>query len=124
MLVAGEDPIFLLRRLVRFSSEDIGMADPNALLQALAGWDSFLRLGSPEGELAIAQVVLYLASAPKSNSVYRAFSAATAAATAATARSNNNSNGGRNRNNNTKNNGNSRSNCSNNNNNDEEQPQQ
>ena len=80
MLVAGEDPIFLLRRLVRFSSEDIGMADPNALLQALAGWDSFLRLGSPEGELAIAQVVLYLASAPKSNSVYRAFSAATAAA--------------------------------------------
>ena len=80
MLVAGEDPIFLLRRLVRFSSEDIGMADPNALLQALAGWDSFIRLGSPEGELAIAQVVLYLASAPKSNSVYRAFSAATAAA--------------------------------------------
>ena len=80
MLVAGEDPIFVLRRLVRFSSEDIGMADPNALLQALAGWDSFIRLGSPEGELAIAQVVVYLASAPKSNSVYLAFSAATAVA--------------------------------------------
>ena len=80
MLVGGEDPIFILRRLVRFSSEDIGMADPNALLQALAGWDSFVRLGSPEGELAIVQVVLYLASAPKSNSAYRAFSAATAAA--------------------------------------------
>ena len=70
ILEVGEDPLFVARRLVRFASEDIGLADPGALTQALAGWDTYNRLGSPEGELAIAQVVLYLASAPKSNSVY------------------------------------------------------
>jgi len=80
MLVGGEDPLYVARRLVRFASEDIGLADPNALPQALAGWDSYERLGSPEGELAIAQVVLYLASAPKSNAAYRSLSAAKAAA--------------------------------------------
>ena len=76
MLSGGEDPKFLLRRLVRFASEDIGLADPNALLQAIAGWESYTRLGSPEGELAIAQVVVYLASAPKSNAVYIGFESA------------------------------------------------
>ncbi len=80
MLVGGEDPLYVARRLVRFASEDIGLADPNALPQALAGWDSYERLGSPEGELAIAQVVLYLASAPKSNAAYRSLSAAKATA--------------------------------------------
>jgi putative ATPase len=80
MLVGGEDPLYVARRLVRFASEDIGLADPNALPQALAGWDTYERLGSPEGELAIAQVVLYLASAPKSNATYRGLSAANAAA--------------------------------------------
>jgi putative ATPase len=80
MLVGGEDPLYIARRLVRFASEDIGLADPLALPQALAGWDTYERLGSPEGELAIAQVVLYLASAPKSNAAYRSLSAAKAAA--------------------------------------------
>ena len=80
MLVGGEDPLYVARRLVRFASEDIGLADPNALPQALAGWDTYERLGSPEGELAIAQVVLYLASAPKSNAAYRGLSAAMTAA--------------------------------------------
>tara|TARA_Y100001936_G_C16093961_1_gene689714 strand:- start:1846 stop:3147 length:1302 start_codon:yes stop_codon:yes gene_type:complete len=72
MLVGGEDPLYIARRLVRFASEDVGLADPNALPQALAGWDTYERLGTPEGELAIAQVVLYLASAPKSNAAYKA----------------------------------------------------
>ncbi|NKB20828.1 MAG: AAA family ATPase [Alphaproteobacteria bacterium] len=80
MLVGGEDPLYVARRLVRFASEDIGLADPDALPQALAGWDTYERLGSPEGELAIAQVVLYLASAPKSNAAYSGLSAAMAAA--------------------------------------------
>ena len=73
MLAGGEDPRYIARRLLRFASEDIGLADPNAMPQALAGWESFERLGSPEGELAIAQVVLYLATAPKSNAAYVAF---------------------------------------------------
>ena len=72
MLAAGEDPLYVARRLVRFASEDVGLADPQALPQALAGWDAFSRLGAPEGELALAQVVIYLALAPKSNSLYRA----------------------------------------------------
>ncbi len=76
MMVAGEDPAYVARRLVRFASEDIGLADPQALPQALAGWQAFERLGSPEGELAIAQVVLYLATAPKSNAAYTAIKAA------------------------------------------------
>ncbi len=80
MLVGGEDPLYIARRLVQFASEDIGLADPNALPQALAGWNSYERLGAPEGELAIAQVVLYLASAPKSNAAYRALSQAKAVA--------------------------------------------
>ena len=65
-----------------FAAEDIGMADPNALTQALAGWETYERLGSPEGELAIAQVVVYLGTAPKSNAVYTAYSAARASAKA------------------------------------------
>lgn len=81
MLAGGEDPHYIARRLVRFAVEDIGMADPVALTQAIAGWEAFERLGSPEGELAIAQVVLYLATAPKSNAGYTAFGEAQRAAT-------------------------------------------
>jgi len=73
MLVGGEDPRYIARRLARFASEDVGLADPQALVQALAAWDAYERLGSPEGELAIAQAVIYLGSAPKSNAAYRAF---------------------------------------------------
>jgi len=73
MLTAGEDPLYVARRLVRFATEDVGLADPQALPQSLAAWDAFSRLGSPEGELALAQATLYLALAPKSNSVYEAF---------------------------------------------------
>jgi putative ATPase len=80
MLNGGEDPRYIARRLVRFAAEDIGMADPNALPQALAGWETYERLGSPEGELAIAQAVVYLGTAPKSNAVYTAFGQAKAAA--------------------------------------------
>ncbi|MGD0105831.1 MAG: replication-associated recombination protein A [Rhodopila sp.] len=80
MLYGGEDPRYIARRLVRFAAEDIGMADPNALALALAGWETYERLGSPEGELAIAQVVVYLGTAPKSNAVYIAFGQAKAAA--------------------------------------------
>ncbi len=70
MLVGGEDPLYIVRRLVRFASEDVGLADPAALTQALAAKDAYDFLGSPEGELAIVQAVLYLASAPKSNAAY------------------------------------------------------
>jgi len=80
MLAGGEDPLYIARRLVRFASEDVGMADPDALVQALAGWDTYERLGSPEGELAIAQCVIYLATAPKSNAAYVALGAAMGAA--------------------------------------------
>lgn len=73
MLAGGEPPNYILRRLVRFASEDIGMADPLALSQANSAWEAFERIGSPEGELAIAQCVIYLATAPKSNSIYKAF---------------------------------------------------
>ncbi len=73
MLASGEDPLYVARRMVRFASEDVGLADPDALGQALAAWESFHRLGSPEGELAIAQAVVYLSAAPKSNSVYAAW---------------------------------------------------
>ncbi|HEX2164422.1 MAG TPA: replication-associated recombination protein A [Thermoanaerobaculia bacterium] len=75
-LAAGEDPLYVARRLVRFASEDVGLADPAALPQALAAWDAYHRLGSPEGELALAQAVLYLALAPKSNAAYTAWGAA------------------------------------------------
>ena len=80
MLEGGEDPRYLNRRLVRFAVEDIGMADPQAHLQALAAAETYERLGSPEGELAIVQSVIYLATAPKSNAQYKAFSAAKRAA--------------------------------------------
>ncbi|MEO6941536.1 MAG: replication-associated recombination protein A [Terrimesophilobacter sp.] len=80
MLDGGEDPLFIARRITRFATEDIGMADPNALQQALAAWDVYERLGSPEGELAIAQAAIYLATAPKSIGVYRGFTKARAAA--------------------------------------------
>ncbi|HET9768973.1 MAG TPA: replication-associated recombination protein A [Thermoanaerobaculia bacterium] len=73
MLAAGEDPRYVARRLARFASEDVGLADPQALPQTLAAWDAYQRLGSPEGELALAQATLYLALAPKSNAVYRAY---------------------------------------------------
>ena len=76
MLAGGEDPRYIARRLVRFAVEDIGMADPDALPQSIAAWEAYERLGSPEGELAIAQCVVYLGTAPKSNAAYRAFSAA------------------------------------------------
>ncbi len=72
MLVGGEDPLYVARRLIRFASEDIGLADPQALPQALAARQAYELLGSPEGELAIVQAVLYLATAPKSNAAYRA----------------------------------------------------
>ena len=73
MLGGGEDPLYVARRLVRFASEDIGMADPAALRMTLAAWDAYERLGSPEGELAIAQAVVYLATAPKSIAIYRGY---------------------------------------------------
>ncbi|MEM7701866.1 MAG: replication-associated recombination protein A [Pseudomonadota bacterium] len=72
MLTAGEEPLYVLRRLVRFASEDVGLADPNALTQCLAAKDAYEFLGSPEGELAIVQACLYLATAPKSNAAYAA----------------------------------------------------
>jgi putative ATPase len=72
MLVAGEQPLYVLRRIVRFASEDIGLADPNALVQCLAAKEAYDFLGSPEGELAIVQACLYCATAPKSNAAYRA----------------------------------------------------
>jgi putative ATPase len=72
MLAGGEDPIYILRRLTRAAVEDVGLADPQAVVQALAAWDAYDRLGSPEGELAIAQCVIYLATAPKSNAAYAA----------------------------------------------------
>lgn len=76
MLTAGEEPLYVLRRITRFASEDIGLADPQALAQCLAAKDAYDFLGSPEGELAIAQACLYCATAPKSNAVYRAQKAA------------------------------------------------
>ena len=76
MLTAGEEPLFLLRRLTRAAVEDVGLADPQALVQCIAAKDTYDFLGSPEGELAIAQACLYLATAPKSNAVYKAQKAA------------------------------------------------
>ena len=76
MLVAGEDPLFVLRRIVRFASEDIGLADPQALVRAMAAVEAYRLLGSPEGELAIVQACLYCATAPKSNAAYLAQKAA------------------------------------------------
>jgi putative ATPase len=81
MLEAGEDPLFLARRVVRMAVEDIGLADPQALVVANAAKDAYDFLGSPEGELAIAQAVIYVATAPKSNAAYKAFGAAKRVAT-------------------------------------------
>jgi putative ATPase len=80
MLEGGEDPLYIARRLIRFASEDIGMADPQALSQAMQATAAYERLGSPEGELALAQAVIYLATAPKSNAQYTAYKAARASA--------------------------------------------
>ena len=77
MFVGGCDPLYIARRVVRIASEDIGNADPNALNVSLNAWEVYRRLGSPEGELAIAQAVVYLACCPKSNAVYKAFGEAT-----------------------------------------------
>ncbi|MGH6729254.1 MAG: replication-associated recombination protein A, partial [Sphingomicrobium sp.] len=76
MLVAGEEPLFVLRRLIRAAVEDVGLADPQALVQCIAAKDAYDFLGSPEGELAIVQACLYLATAPKSNATYKAQGAA------------------------------------------------
>ena len=76
MLAAGEDPLYIARRVIRMAIEDIGLADPAALPQTVAAMDAYVFMGSPEGELAIAQAVLYCATAPKSNAAYRAFGAA------------------------------------------------
>ncbi len=80
MLTGGEDPLYIARRLVRMAVEDIGLADPQALVQANAAHKAYEMLGSPEGELALAQATVYLATAPKSNAVYRAYKAAMALA--------------------------------------------
>jgi putative ATPase len=80
MLDAGEDPLYIARRVVRMAVEDIGLADPQALVICNAAKDTYDFLGSPEGELAIAQAVIYIATAPKSNAAYRAYGAAMAAA--------------------------------------------
>ena len=77
MLDGGCDPLYIARRVVRIASEDIGNADPRALQLGLQAWDTYERLGSPEGELAIAQAIVYMACAAKSNAVYAAFNAAT-----------------------------------------------
>ncbi|HHN67037.1 MAG TPA: replication-associated recombination protein A, partial [Thermopetrobacter sp.] len=80
MLTAGEDPRYLARRIIRMAAEDIGLADPQALPLTIAAAETYDRLGSPEGELALAEAVVYLATAPKSNAVYKAFGAAMQAA--------------------------------------------
>lgn len=80
MLAGGEDPHYIARRLVRFAVEDVGLADPQALTQAIAAWQAYERLGSPEGEIALVQCVIYLGTAPKSNAVYIAEGAARRAA--------------------------------------------
>jgi putative ATPase len=80
MLVGGEDPHYIARRILRFAYEDVGLADPAAAVQALNAWQTYERIGSPEGELALAQAVIYLATAPKSNAAYKALSGATRAA--------------------------------------------
>lgn len=80
MLDGGEDPRFLARRMVRMAAEDVGLSDPQALTITLAAWETYERLGSPEGELALAEAMIYLATAPKSNAVYKAYNMARARA--------------------------------------------
>jgi len=76
MLEGGEDPLFIARRLIRVASEDVGQADPQALPLTIAAYNAYHTLGSPEGELALAQAVIYLALAPKSNATYIAYNQA------------------------------------------------
>jgi putative ATPase len=76
MITSGEDPKYILRRLTRFAVEDVSLAEPGAVVQAIACWDTYERLGSPEGDLAIMQLTAYLATAPKSVGVYKAMHAA------------------------------------------------
>jgi putative ATPase len=76
MLEGGEEPLFIARRLIRMASEDIGLADPQALPLAIAARDAYEMLGTPEGELALAEAVVYLALAPKSNAIYTAYNRA------------------------------------------------
>jgi len=73
MLAAGEDPLYIARRLIRFASEDIGIADPQAISIAINCRDAYHIMGSPEGELALVQAAVYLATAPKSNAIYKAY---------------------------------------------------
>jgi putative ATPase len=73
MLAAGEDPLYIARRLIRFASEDVGIADPQAISIAINCRDAYHTLGSPEGELALVQAAVYLATAPKSNAIYKAY---------------------------------------------------
>jgi putative ATPase len=80
MLAGGEDPHYIARRLLRFAVEDVGLAEPQAMVQALTAWQTFERLGSPEGELALAQLVVFLGTAPKSNAAYTAYKRASRAA--------------------------------------------
>ena len=80
MIAGGEDPLYILRRLTRFAVEDVGLADPMALQMSIAAWDAYERLGSPEGDLAITNLVIFLATCPKSNGAYKAHSAAAKAA--------------------------------------------
>ncbi len=80
ILEGGEDPKYLLRRLTRFAAEDVGLADPQALQMAVAAWDTYERLGSPEGDLAITELVIYLGTSPKSNAAYKAHQSALRAA--------------------------------------------
>ena len=80
MIEGGEDPGYIFRRLARFATEDVGLADPQAMVQAMAAWDTFERLGAPEGYLALAQLVVYLATAPKSVGVYKGWDKALALA--------------------------------------------
>ena len=80
MLEAGEDPMYVARRLVRFASEDVGNADPQALVVAMAARDALHFIGMPEGNTALAQAAIYLATAPKSNAIYLAYGAAAEAA--------------------------------------------
>ena len=82
MMTSGQDPMYLFRRLTRFAVEDVGLADPNALQVAIAAWNAYERLGSPEGDLALTQLVIYLGTAPKSVGNYKAQKAAYAAARA------------------------------------------
>jgi len=80
IMTSGQDPMYLFRRLTRFAMEDIGLADPNALQMAISAWQAYERMGSPEGDLALTQLVIYLGTAPKSTANYRAQKAAYAAA--------------------------------------------